>query len=51
MREDRSSGVAAYEYRPGSGSGETVWVDDSAVDQVAKEGGMLSDFAKYQKKK
>jgi hypothetical protein len=50
-REDKISGVAGYEYRPGSGTGETYLVDDSAVDQVANEGGMLSDFAKYQKKK
>lgn len=50
-REDRTSGVAGYEYRPGSGTGETLWVDDTAVDHVAKEGGMLNDFEKYKKKK
>ena len=51
IRKDKTSGVAGYEYRPASGTGETYWVDDSAVHQVANEGGTLSDFAKYQKKK
>jgi hypothetical protein len=50
-REDKTSGVAGYEYRPGSGTRGSYWVDDSAVDQVAKEGGTLSDFEKYEKKK
>jgi hypothetical protein len=50
-RKDKTSGVVGYEYDPGSGSGsEVYWVDDSAVDQAAREGGTLSDFAKYQKK-
>jgi len=52
VRKDKTSGVVGYEYDPGSGFGsETYWVEDSAVDQVAKEGGTLSDFAKYQKRK
>jgi hypothetical protein len=51
IREDKTSGNIGYEYDPGSGTGETYSVDDSAVDQVAKEGGTLSDFAKYQKRK
>lgn len=51
-RKDKTSGVVGYEYDPGSGSGSKVyWVDDSAVDQVAREGGTLSDFAKYSKGK
>ena len=52
IRKDKTSGVVGYEYEPGSGSGsEIYWVEDSAVDQVAKENGTLADFAKYQKKK
>lgn len=51
IRKDKTSGVVGYEYEPGSGSGsEIYWVDDSAVDRVAAEGGALSDFARYQKK-
>ena len=51
-RQDNESGVAGYEYDPSSGRREPIYlVEDSAVDQVAKEGGTLSDFAKYQKKK
>jgi hypothetical protein len=52
VRQDKTSGMVGYEYDPGSGTGEeTYWVDDSAVDRVANEGGALSDFAKYQKPK
>jgi hypothetical protein len=50
-RKDDTSGYVGYEYDPGSGTGETYLVDDSAVDRVASEGGALSDFAKYQKPK
>jgi hypothetical protein len=51
-REDKTSGVIGYEYDPHSGTLEpTYWVEDSAVDSVAKVGGALEDFAKYQKKK
>lgn len=52
IRKDKTSGDVAYEYDPHSGIfGETYWVHDGAVDQVAKEGGVLKDFAKYEKKK
>lgn len=52
FRKDKTSGVAGYEYDPMSGTLQpTYLVDDSAVHQVAKEGGTLSDFAKYQKEK
>ena len=48
-REDKTSGNIGYEYDPSSGTREpTYLVEDSAVDQVAKEAGTLSDFAKYQ---
>jgi len=51
-RRDKTSGIVGYEYDPDSGTrDETFLVDDSAVDEVAKEGGALSDFAKYEKKK
>jgi hypothetical protein len=49
-RQDNKSGVAGYEYDPSSGRRQPIYlVEDSAVDQVAKEGGTLDDFAKYQK--
>ena len=51
MRKETTSGNIGCEYDPGSGTGELYWVDDSTVDRVAAEGGALSDFAKYQKKK
>jgi hypothetical protein len=52
VRKDKTSGVVGYEDDPGSGFGsETYWVEDSAVDQVAREGGVLKDFAKYSKGK
>ena len=51
-RKDKTSGVVGYEFDPASGIGsKSYWVDDSAVDQVAREGGTLSDFAKYSKGK
>lgn len=50
-RKDDTSGYVGYEYDPGSGTGETFLVDDSAVDRVASEGGVLADFAKYQQPK
>jgi hypothetical protein len=50
-RKDKTSGNIGYEYDPSSGRRQPIYlVEDSAVDQVAKEGGTLSDFAKYQKK-
>jgi len=48
-RKDDTSGFVGYEYDPESGPGDSYLVDDSAVDRVASEGGVLSDFAKYQK--
>ncbi|MDQ1637614.1 MAG: hypothetical protein QOF62_953 [Pyrinomonadaceae bacterium] len=50
-RQDDASGLVGYEYDPGSGTGGTYLVDDTAVDRVASEGGVLSDFAKYEKPK
>jgi hypothetical protein len=50
-RRDKTSGYAGYEYDPGSGTRGSYWVDDSTVDQVAKEGGTLRDFEKHEKKK
>ena len=51
-RRDKTSGVIGYEYDPDSGTqGETYLIDDTAIDQVAKEGGVLKDFARYSKGK
>jgi len=51
IRKDQVSGIIGYEYDPSSGTREpTYLVDDKAVHEVAKEGGTLNDFAKYQKK-
>jgi hypothetical protein len=51
MRKDKTSGNIGYEYDPASGTLEpTYLVDDTAVDKVASEGGLLDDFAKYEKK-
>lgn len=52
MRKDKASGSIGYEYDPASGTLEpTYLVDDTAVHKVASEGGLLDDFAKYEKKK
>jgi hypothetical protein len=50
-RQDDASGLIGYEHDPGSGPRGTYLVDDSAVDRVANEGGVLSDFEKYEKPK
>ena len=48
VRKDKTFGVVGYEYDPGSGTlGQTYLIDDSAIDEVAKQGGTLKDFAKY----
>lgn len=52
MRKDKTSGRIGYEYQPASGPQEpTFIVDDTAVDKVANEAGLLDDFEKYKKKK
>ena len=51
-RKDKTSGSIGYEYDPASGTRDpTYLVDDTAVDRVASEGGLLDNFAKYEKKK
>ena len=51
-RVDASSGWIGYEVDPESGiRGDAYLVDDTAVRQVAQEGGTLENFAKYSKRK
>ena len=49
-RRDKTSGFVGYEFDPGSGFGQEIYlVHDDAVQKVAEEAGSLEDFAKYDK--